>query len=522
MGKISRQSDATLREIKIQIQNDLQKKNEDLARLRQQIGINKVLENYDFVFRRDGGRIRIPIWGDVYLTKEARRIIEHEDFVRLQKTRQLSFEHYVFPGALHSRFEHSIGVYYIAKQILIHLLLTNQFDSSDGKESGELMNSLNAKVFLASSLLHDIGHYPFAHIVEELKIKKGGESVNIFKSHEKRAEEIILKNKNQGGSLFSILKNEWGINNPYDVIEVIEGNSEKNKLIKNMLSGILDPDKMDYLTRDAYFCAVPYGHIETERLIESLVVDKDNSRLSITEKGVSALEGLLFSKYLMFRYVYWHHGVRIADTMLKRFLQDGIEKQVIRVADFYELGNDELLCKLSDLSVKSKFKSGVLIDQLRNRKLYKRLFILQSKNPLSNILREFELDADQFEDLAKRLYVNPSLRKKKEEEICKYLSQKINKKLEGYEVLIDVPMMRYTFDLTDYENLHVLVKSLTEPGKIEPQIFIYSNLSKLSRDFIENSEKLSRKIRIICQKDILDETKPHWKEIVEIVKQNSY
>ena len=122
------------------------------------------LEQFSFLFSQDGGYLRIPIWGHIPLSLAARRIIEHPDFVRLQRIRQLGWVYYVFPGASHTRFEHSIGAYHLSVLMLQRLVLNPaNWDGDVPKITPE-----EARVFLAASLLHDIGHYPFAHLVDRL------------------------------------------------------------------------------------------------------------------------------------------------------------------------------------------------------------------------------------------------------------------------------------------------------------------------------------------------------------------
>ena len=116
----------------------------------------RALEQFSFLFTNDGGYLRIPIWGHIPLSRAARRIIEHPDFVRLSKIRQLGFVHYVFPGASHTRFEHSIGAYHLSVLMLQRLVLNPATPPISREE---------ACLFLAASLLHDIGHYPLAHLV---------------------------------------------------------------------------------------------------------------------------------------------------------------------------------------------------------------------------------------------------------------------------------------------------------------------------------------------------------------------
>ena len=148
------------------------------------------LEQFSFLFSQDGGYLRIPIWGHIPLSLAARRIIEHPDFVRLQKIRQLGWVYYVFPGACHTRFEHSIGAYHLSVLMLQRLVMNPvNWESGIPRITPE-----EARVFLAASLLHDIGHYPFAHLVDRLPAIRNPKSEirNAFASHEERVRSYIL------------------------------------------------------------------------------------------------------------------------------------------------------------------------------------------------------------------------------------------------------------------------------------------------------------------------------------------
>ena len=142
----------------------------------------RALEQVSFLFTQDGGYLRIPIWGHIPLSSASRRIIEHPDFVRLSKIRQLGFVYYVFPGASHTRFEHSIGTYHLSVLVLQRLVRNpaNWYDPSTPKITPE-----DACLFLAAALLHDIGHYPLSHLVDRLPAPNDGRA---FETHEDRAK----------------------------------------------------------------------------------------------------------------------------------------------------------------------------------------------------------------------------------------------------------------------------------------------------------------------------------------------
>ncbi|MDA0336125.1 MAG: HD domain-containing protein, partial [bacterium] len=232
----------------------------------------------------DGKAIRDPVWGYIHLPGPLLALVDTEDFQRLRNISQLGFVHLVYPGARHSRFEHSLGVYHLAKQFLLRLL------KSDPPLE---LEDADVRVFLAATLLHDIGHYPFSHTLEEL--------MPFFVSHEERARRLI---EDPAGAISRVLRDELGVD-PMRVANVIDYESAtheippRDMLLANILSGTLDPDKIDYLLRDSLFCGVPFGEsVNRDRLIKAIKYDPHRRRLAITSKGVSAVEALVFTNYL--------------------------------------------------------------------------------------------------------------------------------------------------------------------------------------------------------------------------------
>lgn len=449
----------------------------------------RALEQFSFLFAQDGGYLRLPIWGHIPLSRAARRIIEHPDFVRLQRVRQLGFVYYVFPGASHTRFEHSVGAYHLSALMLQRLVLNpaNWHDSTTPKIGPE-----DARIFLAAALLHDIGHYPFAHLVDRLSADEGP----AFQTHEERARDYIMDDRSPG-SIYSVLKDEWGIGEPERAADVIARPQEAG-LPGKMLSGILDPDKMDYLMRDAWACGVPYGNIDVERLIESFVLDVEGPRrrLGIMEKGIAPLESLVFAKYMMFRHIYWHHAVRIAVAMFTRFVQDGLGAGVVEAASFYRLPDDALVEELAGKS--DRVSSGELIVRLRDRTLYKRGFTLYPEYRAGE--EEFAISGPELERV-KELYHQPNLRREKEKAICDLLAREEGMDLQGFEVLLDIPRVVTVFDIEDFRELHVLVESQVGEGStFRP--FDSHGFTQLTADFVEEFERFSRRVQVICRPDL--------------------
>ena len=286
--------------------------------------------------------VRDLLWKNIRLEPHAARVVDTPAFQRLRYVRQLGHAFLVYPGAAHSRFEHALGAYHLTRRALGGLAERGDLDGF-GPDDGLLVR--------LAALLHDIGHYPFSHALEE----------DGFTSHEKLADLHLHR-----GPLQEALS-ETGLE---DVIArigaLIRGTSDHP--LAGLVSGSLDLDKIDYLKRDALMCGVPYGEIDVDRLLACLVVVDEGGRRSvgILEKGLSALESLLFAKYQMYRNVYWHHAVRSATAMFKRLVRSAAAEGVLDPARLPDATDDALVHDLA-----ARDRTG-LAAALRERRLHKR------------------------------------------------------------------------------------------------------------------------------------------------------
>src|SRR4029077_19274562 len=219
-------------------------------------------------------------------------------FQRLRYVRQLGHAFLVYPGATHSRFEHALGAYHLACRV-----------------------TKEPEVQLAA-LLHDIGHYPFSHALEEAGLPP----------HESLAARHL-----RSGELAAALA-PLGISTE-PLLQLIQGTSASR--LAGLVSGSIDVDKLDYLARDATMCGVPYGVIDVDRLLTSLTVSAEG--LALHPKGLAALESLLFAKYQMYRNVYWHHAVRSATAMFKRLVRRAIGAGLLTAAAVADETDDGLI-----------------------------------------------------------------------------------------------------------------------------------------------------------------------------------
>ena len=244
--------------------------------------------------------VRIPPEVDVPLTPRVRQLIDTADFRRLARISQLGLVSLVYPAAIHTRFEHSLGVYRLALLYLKQLAHDERFARLVGREDAELL--------IAAALLHDLGHWPFCHPIEDIRLPS-------VPSHELFANSFLLE-----GEIADVLRHDWNIN-PRNVVALLseKPRTPSAKILAGMLSGPIDIDKMDYLYRDSLHAGVPYGrHFDQQRLLGSLCLNRAGDGLAISEKGKTAAELMVFARYVMFSEVYWHHGVRAATAMLQR------------------------------------------------------------------------------------------------------------------------------------------------------------------------------------------------------------
>ena len=288
--------------------------------------------------------IRDPLWNNIRIDPLAMQLVDTRAFQRLRYVRQLGLAYLVYPGATHSRFEHALGAYHLARRT-IGLL--------EEREELRRVPHDECAIVRVAALLHDVGHYPFSHALEEIGALH----------HEEVARPLVLE-----GEIGALLEREVGAGAPARVLALIRG--EGRSPLQGLISGSLDLDKIEYLKRDALMCGVPYGEIDVERLINSLVLVADpvtgHDAIGVLEKGLAALESLLFAKYQMYRNVYWHHAVRSATAMYKRLVADAIAAGVVEPHALASFTDEGLLHQLE------RAHPTPLLEALRGRQLYKR------------------------------------------------------------------------------------------------------------------------------------------------------
>lgn len=293
--------------------------------------------------------LRDPLWNNIRLDPLALTLLETPVVQRLRYVRQLGLAFLVYPGATHSRFEHALGAWHLAGMAMRLL-----------DERGALagISVRDQQVVRAAALLHDVGHYPFSHALEEIGVTH----------HEEVARPLITD-----GLIADHLRHALGPSAPEEIFALIAGRSTHP--LQGLISGSIDLDKIEYLKRDATMCGVPYGEIDVDRLLNSLVVvntTEGTRGVGVHEKGLSALESLLFAKYQMYRNVYWHHAVRSATAMYKRLVAVAIESGAVDPRAVSHFTDEGLLVHLDRPSLTAEAR--VLLDAIRVRHLHKRAY----------------------------------------------------------------------------------------------------------------------------------------------------
>lgn len=262
--------------------------------------IPKHRRNYEF---------RCPVHGFVTLSDWEREIISQPDYQRLRRIRQLAWTDQVYPGAMHTRFEHSLGVMHVATEMFDEIVKSSRevlerelkFDQA-GLDRDRILVRLTA-------LLHDVGHSPFSHAAEQLFPFRSHDGQERFE-HEEYSAAIIRE------KLRHVIENHE-LNNNYkikadEIASLLEGSNDagRSNVWRDIISGQMDADRIDYLHRDSLHAGVQYGRFDWRRLIGCLSMvpcqEGYGFRLGVTEGGLHAAESLVLARYLMFTQVYFH------------------------------------------------------------------------------------------------------------------------------------------------------------------------------------------------------------------------
>ncbi|MCB9060033.1 MAG: HD domain-containing protein [Halobacteriovoraceae bacterium] len=374
--------------------------------------------------------IRDPVHGSIQIQNEIIPIIRNDFFQRLRFIKQLGFSEYVFPGATHSRFIHSIGVMNIAERVFEKLF----GKKNDHKDFEKLKNTLKL-----SCLLHDIGHAPLSHSTEsvmpnvfQLNLPEVFRpKVNRQATHEDYTVKIITDSSL--AISFGQIEQFYGVNRDR-VADLVIGETKQDDyfsidginyfpILHQLVSSELDCDRMDYLLRDSYFCGVSYGNFDLDWMIDNLEVCliEDSAYLGISERAVVTFDDFLLSRFHMFLMVYFHYRPVCMEQLLLKFFKTAPNEYKIPhdVEDYLE-HDDHFLLKTLRQS-KNKYAQSIV-----NNNIPSKIFESFNNNQLKKLEKiEEYLNAENIE------YIRGSSQGR----LSKYYNESHNENTTGLQVV---------------------------------------------------------------------------------------
>jgi len=333
--------------------------------------------------------IRDPVHGYVKVTEVERDLVDSPFVQRLRRVHQLAGSYLVFPGAVHTRFEHVIGTMHLAGEVAESL-------SSDSGLAKDQVQEIRL-----AALLHDVGHGPFSHMYEEVLGEKSGTT------HEDISQRIVRET-----TVGDILERH-GFSAKKMSSFAVGKQSNRPRFMNEIIAGGLSADIMDYLLRDSYFTGVEYGRVDVRRIVDSLRTA--DGRLVLDEAALHAFEALLLARYQMFKAVYFHRTVRAAELMLVHSMK--LADEALGLTDlsdldrYLDLTDEVVLHKLASLdqsTTELKEARRLAVDFL-NRRLVKCVFerlVLRRDRVVEQLFDRGRLRDQVESDVAERAKVD--------------------------------------------------------------------------------------------------------------------
>lgn len=425
------------------------------------------------------GNLRLPLDNLEYFGESARKVVDTIEFQRLRGLRQLGFVHYVYPGGVHSRFEHSLGVYGSAIRYLKVIANRAQPQFRTHIDDEDL------KMTAAMALIHDLGHYPFSHQIEEAEVQG-------FPFHETFTYRLLTDNDfaQTVAEAFSLDKSKLLYFSIFCLNKVQQNNLKRYvempkdfsvpltwRALKGVINGPIDADKFDYLRRDAQHVGVPYSSsFDPERFIDGLTVycGKESFELAVKESAISSAEMFALGRYFMYTSVYYNHAVRCFDRLIQEAIHLKVDSKINRGKLLFDKlafdSDDSALQKILD-----ECKCDALKHHILNRVPYRRLLVIGSKigkEEDTALLKNYS--SLHFKD-----------RRRVESDLLRKINKKFGTKFEIGHILVDLPSAKGT---------SFNIPIVSEQGSL------LVDKSALWKSVTENFEMTVRKLRVFANK----------------------
>jgi len=409
-------------------------------------------------------QVRDAVHGFISLTDKQVRLINTPVFQRLRGIRQLALANLVYPGALHTRFDHSLGVCHVARLMAEQLRL----DKSE------------TRLVRLAALLHDLGHGPFSHVSENALEIYGDRSKLPADQKKDKIHEVITGHIiRHDRDVSAILGKETSA----EIADLL-ADGRKQRVLRAIISGPLDADKQDYLLRDSHFCGVPYGHYDLHQLLRSFVLAGGNGskELMIDPNGLHALEQYVLAKYYLTTNVYRHRVRLITDQMLTRAIMLGIEEDgILELKHLYRFDNSDAFfknyCRWDDAHFfcffcQDKFRKMFchrLLDRLLKRNLLKQVF---SERILSFAprVREALLGLSKPE--------NRKMRDGVEAALAQTLSTRLGTKIDKRFVIVNAFDIKSVRTTSRNDEGSVMVATDPEPRAFEEESDLFRSINE--------------------------------------------
>ena len=412
--------------------------------------------------------IRDPIHGFISVQGRELDVLDTPLFQRLRRIHQLAMARLVYPGALHTRFDHTLGVLHVAGR------LCRQLD----------VDLHHTKIIRLAALLHDIGHGPFSHVSESILTRiSGNELANKAgtreKIHELITQQIILECTDLDHSLSKKDREE--------VVKLLRDGLDRS-LYRDIISGPLDADKQDYLLRDSYYCGVNYGVYDLDQLHNTLTKASDagDELMVVDEAGVHSLEQFVLAKYYLTTQVYRHKVRLITDTMLVRAMLLGVEEDKLPFLEkLYRFPTDEterpayfvnyLTWDDQRLSVEllkpehAATQAGQMFRRLVDRRLFKRVINLKTRE-LDGILPAAV--SQRFSEKQKLL----------EAEAAGKLSELTGMEISPSQVIFHLYKIESVRTQARNDEAGILIKGSTGIVRLEDESVLFQSINESMRD----------------------------------------